>query len=849
MALVKRYDPGITEPRLKAEWQEKGIYRFSPDEQAPIFSIDTPPPTVSGQLHLGHVYSYSHADFIARFWRMRGFNVFYPMGFDDNGLPTERLVEKRMGITAEQVGRKAFIEKCLQVSEESEKDYQALWQRLGLSIDWRYTYRSIEAASRRYSQFSFIELYRKGLIYRQEAPTIWCPECHTAIAQAELNDLERASEFVTLNFHLEDGRNIPVATTRPELLPACVAIFIHPEDRRWQGFAGEQAIVPLFGQKVPILFDSAADPEKGTGVVMCCTFGDSTDVSWWYTHKLPLVETLNREGKMSSAAGEYAGLPVEEARQRIKTDLEACGMILDRQTTLQSVRVHERCDTPVEYIVTRQWFVRLLENRQAFLQAGERILWHPEHMHTRYKAWVENLSWDWCISRQRYFGVPFPVWYCVSCGEILLAEVEQLPVDPVEDKPSHPCPNCGSFEFEAEKDVMDTWATSSLSPQIAGEIQVGEPCQPGEAGGGIYRRVFPYALRPQGQEIIRTWAFYTIVKSHYHCNTIPWKEVMISGWGLAGEGMGKLSKSRSSGLIAPLEMIERYSADAVRYWASSAATGKDAIISEEKIQMGNKLVTKLWNVARFCERFLQGYDPSDLLDPALERQANQRSPHGSIRLQELTPADRWILSRSQQVVLRVTEFFEKYEYASAKSEIETFFWTEMADNYLEMCKQRLYDESHPSRKGALFTIYHLLTTTIKLLAPILPYVTEEIYFQMGFNGIDGSGSIHTSAWPQAIEALLDDASQQIGSLLVEIATAIRRYKSENNLPLRTELNRLQLAAGDGELLDPLKGAISDLASITRARKIEIVKSLSPGLIKLELDRKISAGIEDLTGQV
>ncbi len=844
MQLSKRYDPRITEPRLLNFWQKAGIYHFSDQDEAPVYSIDTPPPTVSGHLHLGNVFSYTHADLMARFWRMNGYNVFYPMGYDDNGLPTERLVEKQLGITAAQVGRRAFIEKCLQVSEEAEKDYQALWQRLGLSIDWRYTYRTIDERSRRISQLSFLHLYQKGLVYRRDAPAIWCPECRTAIAQAELNDQERASEYVTLDFRLEDPSapraNVLIATTRPELLPACVAVFVHPEDDRYRGLAGQTATVPLFGQRVPILEDTNADPEKGTGVVMCCTFGDTTDVTWWYTHKLPLVEAVDQKGCMTEAAGKFSGLPSAKARVHIKRALEEASLLLDRQPTNQSVRVHERCDTTVEYIVARQWFINLLDYKEELLQAGAQVRWHPDHMQARYRNWVENLKWDWCISRQRYFGVPFPVWYCEECGEVILAEEDQLPVDPSDQEPAKPC-KCGSNSFLPEKDIFDTWATSSLTPQIAGRWL---------ADSTLYGRVFPMSLRPQAHEIIRTWAFYTIVKSHFHFEVQPWQDILISGWGLAGEGMGKISKSRGGGLMSPMQTIERYSADAVRYWAASTSPGKDAVINEEKIQTGSKLVTKLWNVARFTERFLLDYLPAtDKID---------RGPRAPINL--MTPADRWIISRTQRLICRATELFEGFDYAAAKSEIENFFWKELADNYLEMCKQRLYNETNPMRDGARFTLSYLLLTTIKLFAPFLPYVTDEIY-QSLFSSLDlestrsrsstesGSStsvcsvSIHTASWPIVDATFKDDHAEHVGRTLVDIATVVRRYKSEKNLPLGTDLHRLQLATRESSLSHPLREAVDDLMSITRARGVELVRKLDSDLVTMKANDYTTVAIE------
>ncbi|MDY7079648.1 MAG: valine--tRNA ligase [Chloroflexota bacterium] len=792
MGLPKRYNPSDVEHRLQVIWQESGVYHFDPGTEGPVYSIDTPPATVSGHLHLGHVYSYSQTDFMARFWRMNGYDVFYPMGYDDNGLPTERLVERRLGVTASEVGRRAFIQKCLQVSEQEERNYESLWQRLGLSIDWRYTYRTIDELSRRTSQLSFLDLYRKGLVYHREAPSIWCPKCRTAIAQAELDDLERESTFVTLAFQVAHGETLPIATTRPELLPACVAVFVHPDDGRFRALVGQRVTVPLFGQDVPVLENPGADPEKGTGAVMCCTFGDTADVEWWYTHNLPLKVAIGRDGRLTEDAGNFVGLPVAEARRQITQALEECGLLLDRQSITQSVRIHERCDTPVEYIVTRQWFVRLLDFKGELLEAGEKVVWHPDHMKARYRAWVENLQWDWCISRQRYFGVPFPVWYCDACGEVAVADESQLPVDPIDQKPGRPC-GCGSTSFTPERDVMDTWATSSLTPQIVGQWLTDEE---------LYQQVFPMSLRPQAHEIIRTWAFYTIVKSHFHFSALPWKEAAISGWGLAPEGTGKISKSRGGGPVGPMEMIERYSADAVRYWAASTGLGKDSVISEEKIQAGARLVTKLWNVARFSQRFVAGYCPPT-------------------EFPILALSDRWILSRTQRLIQEVTKFFHNYDFAAAKSEIESFFWQVLADNYLEMCKLRLYEEGS---EGARYTLHSVLLTILKLFAPFLPHVTEEIYQQLIATG-DGADSIHKASWPLPDGTLVDVAAEAAGDAVVDIATTVRRYKTENQLFMGAELERLQVATRDATLGQELREAGADIKSVTRAKRVELSECL------------------------
>jgi valyl-tRNA synthetase len=731
---------------------------------------------------------------------MRGFNVFYPMGFDDNGLPTERLVERQLGIRSYEVERGMFEDECLRISEEAEINYERLWKRLGLSIDWRYTYRTVDDLSRRIAQWSFNDLYRKGLVYRQKAPTLWCTECRTAIAQADLSDLTRERQFYTIDFELDDGKSLPIATTRPELLPACVAVFVHPKDQR--DLEGRKARVPLFHQEVPILIDDAVDPEVGTGVVMCCTFGDKVDIEWWYRHGLPLITTIEPDGRMSKAADEFAGLPVLEASHQILENLETAGLLLDKTTIEQSIRVHERCDTPVEYLVTDQWFIKILDYRDDLLEAGDQIEWHPEYMRARYRDWVDNLQWDWCISRQRVYGVPFPVWFCSDCGEITLAKDDQLPVDPREQSPNRSCA-CGGNSFTADTDVMDTWATSSMTPQIIGRFLDDER---------FHNLVYPMSLRPQAHEIIRTWAFYTIVKSHHHFGVVPWRAAAISGWALAPHGWEKISKSRGGGPSTPEEMVDRYSADAVRYWAASTGLGKDTIISEEKIKAGAKLVTKLWNVARFSEPFLKDYQPQSELPP-------------------LTPTDRWLLSRTQNTIHLATRAFQDYDYSSAMSITEAYFWHDLADNYLELVKGRLYGQRGAARDGAIYALCQALFATIKLLAPILPHVTEEIYRTL-YASHEASISLHRSRWPVGDPSWEDELADRLGEALVEAITTVRRYKSKRHLPLATEIARLQITTDDQTLRDQLHDIILDLTSATRAKQVEVVDDLDPSLQQL-----------------
>lgn len=830
MPLAKNYDPQEVEPRLSARWQQAGIYQFSPDDPRPVFSIDTPPPTISGDLHLGHMYSYTHPDIMARFRRMNGFSVYYPMGFDNNGLPTERLVEKRLGLSAAKMGRTAFIAQCLKTSQEAQVRYTAEFTRLGLSVDWMHTYRTIDENARRVSQYSFIELYRQGLAYRQEAPSTWCPECGTALAQADLNDLERLSEFVTIAFQHDRGSRLPIATTRPELLPACVAVFVHPQDSRYQHLLGSYLSVPLFGQRVPLLADPAADPHTGTGVVMCCTFGDTADVAWWKSHHLPYIAALDRSGSLAESAGRYAGLNVQEARRQIKQALSDSGILLGRSEKIQTVRVHERCDTPVEILMSPQWFINILDHKDRLLSLGEAIRWHPPSMHSRYQSWVSNLQSDWCISRQRFYGVPFPLWYCQECGLVKLAEASQLPVDPAEQQPSSPC-ECGSTSFRPETDILDTWATSSLSPQIAGGWNPAETsaASAGRPGSSLYQKVFPYSLRPQAHDIIRTWAFYTVLKSEYHFSALPWREVLISGWGVAGEGMGKISKSRGGGPLPPMEMFKRYSADALRYWAASTGAGKDAVISLEKIHMGARFAVKLWNVARFSETFLAG---RAALPPASEI--------------AFTSADRWILALCQNLVRGVTKSLEEYEYAAARSEIETFFWQGLADNYLEMCKQRLYAAQSPQREGACFTLHNVLLDLLRLLAPFMPYVTEEIYLALFADSQPGEAarrSIHLSPWPQPEPRFDEPAVLEFGETLINILTCVRRFKSEHSLPLASEIQRIQLAVELPGQAAFLRQAIPDLSSACRALQIDIGERLEQEATVIEAQDGIRIGIQ------
>jgi valyl-tRNA synthetase len=800
--LPDRYHFREAEPRLARLWAETDLYAFDPHGSGPIFTIDTPPLTASGQLHIGHCYSYTQADVIARFQRMRGERVFYPMGFDDNGLPTERFVERTIKRKATEMPRAEFIARCLELIQRTEERFETIWRRLSLSVDWRYRYSTISPEAQRTSQWSFIQLYQAGRAYTQPAPTLWCPECQTAIAQAEVDDVALPTRFSTLAFQLPNGAILPIATTRPELLPACVAIFVHPTDARYVHLIGATARIEIgsFAREVPILADELADPAKGSGAVMCCTFGDSTDVRWWRTHQLPLRAAIGRDGRMTELAGSYAGLPIAEARKQILQELADRGLILHQETIEHTVGTHERCGTPVEYLHTRQWFIRILDQKEHFLEAGRAIRWYPEHIRSRYENWVENLQWDWCISRQRYLGVPFPAWTCRACGALMLAELEQLPVDPRMSQPLQPCA-CGSSDFEPEMDVMDTWATSSCTPLIIGRW-VDDP--------SWFAQHFPATMRPQAHDIIRTWAFYTIVKALYHTGEIPWHEILISGHGLSAT-RSKISKSKEHKEIGPLELIEQESADALRYWATSVRAGADTPFSPETIATGRRLVTKLWNASRLAERCLHDLNRETLAAEELPA--------------ELLPTDRWLLSRLARTIAEATAALTKREYAAARAEVERFFWADLCDNYLELAKMRLYQEGGPQRAAAQWTLYHALLTVLKLLAPYLPYITEEIY-QGLFRQWDGAASIHVSAWPAEHPAWIDEEAEGAGKALLEILRSVRRHKAERGLSVGAELETLRISAPPS-LRPALEATLIDLRSATRARTI-IFDAREPG---------------------
>jgi valyl-tRNA synthetase len=861
VALGPHFEPKQAEEKWDRLWSEWGVHRFDEASRGEAFVVDTPPPTVSGSLHVGHVFSYTQTDVLARYQRMRGKNVFYPMGWDDNGLPTERRVQNyyhvrcephvpfEPGLTlamadeaarkqpARRVSRQNFIELCLALTVEDEQAFKALWQRLGLSVDWSLEYSTISAHSRRLAQWSFLDLVRKGQAYQVEAPTLWDVDFRTAVAQAEVEDRPAKGAFHQLRFGVEGGGSFVIATTRPELLPACVGIATHPEDERYRGLVGRRAITPLLRVPVPVFASELVDREKGTGILMVCTFGDATDVQWWREERLALRQVIGRDGTLvpvefgseafpsleparaNEAYRRLAGLRVKEAQKTIVELLREAGasaagdaappLVAEPQPLDHSVKFFEKGDRPLEFITTRQWFVKVLEHKQALVAAGERIAWHPDYMGLRFRNWTENLNLDWCISRQRFFGVPFPLWYPLrkdgtpDFAAPILAEDSRLPVDPVTDVPPGYTESQRGAPggFAAESDVFDTWFTSSLTPQIA----TGWWGAPERHG-----RLFPMDLRPQAHDIIRTWAFYTVVKAWLHEGEIPWRNTAISGWVLDPDRK-KMSKSKGN-VVTPMHLLEQFGADAVRYWSLAARLGADTAFDEKVFAVGRRLVMKLWNAGKYA--LAQSAQPGPVEHPL----------------------DVGFLTRLGETAERATALLEEYDYAGALDCVERFFWSGYTDNYLELVKARARSETDAAgRSSAVGAAQQGLSVLLRLFAPYLPYVTEEVW-SWGFAGATGERSIHRAPWPRAegLKAAAGGAEPgRIFDLACGFLDAVRRGKSAAGGTVGRPLAALRVAAPPATL-ELLRPCLGDLRAAARAEgeMLEARAGLDPGAFEV-----------------
>ena len=819
------------EARWTARWEESGVYRFDrtrPRDQ--VYSIDTPPPTVSGSLHVGHVFSYTHTDVIARFHRMRGKAVFYPMGWDDNGLPTERRVQNYYGVRCDpslpydasfvppatplkppvSVSRPNFVELCARLTAEDEKAFEHLWRYLGLSVDWSMTYATIDRRSQRVSQLAFLRLLNRGLAYQVEAPTLWDVDFRTAVAQAELEDRETSGAYHRIRFGVGGPRTIDIETTRPELIPACVALVAHPDDERYKPLFGTEVTTPLFNVRVPVRPHHLADPDKGSGIAMICTFGDITDVTWWRELALPVRAVVQLDGTLSrsvvfddhglwaseqpgaanEAYGRLAGLSAAKARTAIVELLSASGELIGEPRPItHAVKFYEKGDRPLEIVTSRQWFIKTLEFRGALLERGRELKWHPPYMQTRYENWTNGLNGDWCISRQRFFGVPFPVWYPIDGGgridhdRPIPARADRLPIDPSTDVPDGFRPDQRGVPggFAGDPDIMDTWATSSLTPQIV--------CR-WEEDPDLFARTFPMDLRPQAHDIIRTWLFDTVLRAHCEHDSLPWSNAALSGWVLDPDRK-KMSKSKGN-VVTPLGLLEEHGSDGVRYWAASGRPGTDTAFDPSQMKVGRRLAMKLLNASKFA--------------------LSAAEPKGPI----VWPVDRAMLRNLAALVAETTEAFEGYDYARALQRTETFFWR-FCDDYLELVKGRRYGEQGPEAAGSANAALSIaLSVMLRLFAPFLPFVTEEVWSWWQ------DGSVHKAAWPRAedIEATKHQGDQAAYEWATEVLFEVRKQRSEAKQPLKVPITKVAITA-EPEAVALMPHVEADLRSALRVQAFEM----------------------------
>jgi valyl-tRNA synthetase len=735
---------------------------------------------------MGNVLNWTYFDMRARYKRMRGHNVHFPQGWDCHGLPTEVAVEKAYKIRRSDLPPDEFRRLCEKWIEQYIAIMKRAVIRLGCSVDWSLEYRTMQPDYMRKVQLSFLMLYDRDMIYRGEHPINWCPRCETAIADAEVEREKRTGRFYTVAFGLDDGELL-IATTRPEYIPACVAVGVHPEDTRFNHLIGKEATVPLSDRKVPIISDDAVDPAFGTGTMMICTYGDKADVMAVAKYKLPVIKLVDGKGRLTEAAGKYEGMGVEEARKAIVADLEEAGLLRKTESLSQDIGICWRCDTPIEILTTDQWFMRTMSLTDAVVKAAMEIEWFPDWMRYRLVDWAKSLDWDWVLSRQRVFATPIPAWYCGKCGGIRMATPEELPVDPKLTKPNALCPKCGCEGWRPERDVLDTWFDSSLTCAI----HAGWPVR------GDWRNLFPASIHPSGQDIIRTWAYYLMVRHLALFGETAYSSVLINGMVLGSDGRA-MHKSLGNFVASP-EVFGKYGADASRQWAATGgSTGTDIPFRWVDVEYGWRFMRKLWNACVFASAQLSGFDPANEAEPGL--------------------LDRWILSRLEKVVKMATEEFEGCRYMNATEAVRNFVWHVFCDHYLEAAKHRLYSEG-AEKASAQGTLLYATRRILQLLAPVMPHITEEIYSAMYTEG--ESESIHLSRWPEADESLVSEEAEKRGDLIVAVIRDIRREKNRLGISLNTPLRGLSIHAMDAEDAEILTLGLEDISATVKADDVEV----------------------------
>jgi len=783
------------EEKWERLWEEMGVYRFDwNDANRPAYSINTPPPYPSGNFHMGNVLNWTYFDMVARYKRMQGYNVLFPQGWDCHGLPTEVETEEHYGIKKTDVPPEEFRRLCESFVNKYIDVMKRAVIRLGCSTDWSLEYRSMNPDYWRRTQLSFVILHEKGFIYQGTHPINWCPRCETAIADAEVEYEKRQGRLHYIRFPLERGDFLTIATTRPELLPACVTVAVHPHDERYQQHIGEKIIVPLVGRKVGIIPDETVDPSFGTGVVMVCTYGDKTDVKTVAKHRLPVIIVIDEKGKMREKTGKYAGMTIREAREAVAHDLERENLLERVETTPQDVGVCWRCKTPVEIIEQKQWFMRTRKLSDAVERKALEVTWYPDYMKKRLVDWAESLDWDWVISRQRVFATPIPVWYCKECGGVVLAKPEWLPIDPKMEGPKiDKCQKCGSKEFTPERDVLDTWFDSSISCAV----HAGWPDRED------WSRLFPADLHPSGYDIIRTWAYYLMVRHIALFDEKPYKSCLINGMVLGTDGR-KMSKSLGNYIATP-EVFGKYGADATRQWAASGgATGSDIPFRWPDVEYGWRFLIKLWNAARFASQNLRDYAPQERVSLEL--------------------LDRWLLSKLERLTENVTKAFESCQFNIATEEVRNFTWHLLCDEYIEAIKHRLYQPQTyggERKLAAQHTLHTAVYRVLQLLAPISPHVTEEIY-QVMYREEMGNRSIHVSPWPTVEKSRVDEEAERYGDLAIAMMGEVRREKAKLRMPLNAPIKKLVIFAGNEKSAHVLNGVRDSMEGTCKIQKIEIL---------------------------
>jgi len=715
------------------------------------------------------------------------------------------MLKKNEACGAHALGRSEFIKICLEETHHVEQEFKQLWQRMGLSIEWDKCYSTISASTRAISQESFIELYNKGFIYRAYEPALYCTTCRTSVAQAELDDIEQDSFFNDIVFHDERGNDLIIGTTRPELLPSCVALVYNPADTRYQHLKGMNAIVPLFGHRVPIVEDESVDIDKGTGLVMCCTFGDKADIAWFKKFKLPYKQSIGFDGRWMADTGVLAGLTCHEARKKVLEELTKATLLLRQKPITHAVNVHERCKREIEYVALSQWFLKILPYKKELIALADSIAWYPSFMKARYTNWVENISWDWCLSRQRLYGIPFPVWHCASCGHVLLATPEMLPVDPQETLYKGTCTNCSSTDIKPDTDVMDTWNTSSLTPYLC--YKYFNPAAISPFRDPRITSFIPMSMRPQAHDIIRTWAFYTITKVWMHHATVPWKEIVISGHVL-GDAQQKLSKSQGGGKLTPEALLQQYPADVIRFWTASGNLGYDIAFSENQLKIGLKLVTKLWNAFRFTKEHIAS--------------ASTEVPTPDA----LSSINQWLLHEVSVCFAEYKTHLDQNEFGLALHRIETFFWTSFCDTYIELVKHQLFQAQAYAPETVAATRWTLSTVGMRILqmyAPYVPYVTEAIYTII-YRASLGHASLHQTKFTEHQTLFVFADGVQRAQVVIAIVEQVRKLKTEKQLSLKVELARLEIVTDNIDAQYALREQEQLLKGVTQAREIVFVSS-------------------------